>query len=67
MDECNVLQNLKIFALCDDLWGGPRSVADAPAGLLVPSLNLEASGSRGTRADQGVRPTISSLGGYNEI
>jgi hypothetical protein len=39
-------------------WGGPPwSAADALVGLLLKSIKPRKSGSRGTRADQGVRPT----------
>jgi hypothetical protein len=37
----------------------PWSAADAYVGLLLLSVNARGSGSWGTRADQGVRPTIS--------
>jgi len=39
----------------------PWSAADPPVGLVLAPMSLihrEASGSRGTRANQGVRPTL---------
>jgi hypothetical protein len=35
----------------------PWSAADALVGLLLVLMSASGSGSRGTRADQGVRPT----------
>ena len=36
-------------------WGGPRTAADAPVGLLF--VNRSQSRTRGSGADEGVRPT----------
>jgi hypothetical protein len=42
-------------------WGGPPGPRPTPVGLLVPCMmltSLTASGTRASRADQGVRPTL---------
>ena len=47
MHECKVLLDLKIFAACDDLWGGPPVVRSRRPRR--PAAGI----SDGTRADKG--------------